>query len=322
MTRAIIASLMAATMLTPVLAVGQAEAGPKQSFRTAPVAKMQMKPATMKFRSMSVASKKPAKTVMTSQLKTKTLKTTAVKKSYTLVNSGIKTKSDKAKLAPLDSKTKFKDAGVVDKSKVGSILTKNDKPSSPTGPIFNKDGSVTLPGKKDSKVGQIDPKLKDKIGDLIGTGKDPGKTDPPKTDPPKTDPGKTDPGKTTDPTKPTDPPKTGDMGDGKGKGKGKGPWGGIQVSVTGGLPVAPEYYAPPVYRAQAPVYVDRPVVVSKPVQAAKPVTTDPVCVEPIAVMDEGQRKTYCLKWFFRGHLYSPEQFAMLMEQMQAAQSAQ
>jgi hypothetical protein len=51
-------------------------------------------------------------------------------------------------------------------------------------------------------------------------------------------------------------------------------------------------------------------------QPAKAKTDEPVCVEGAWAMQDDQKKYVCLSWYFRGRIYTPDQMAQILAQLQ------
>jgi hypothetical protein len=51
-------------------------------------------------------------------------------------------------------------------------------------------------------------------------------------------------------------------------------------------------------------------------QPAKAKTAEPVCVEGTWAMQDDEKKYVCLSWYFRGRIYTPDQMAQVLAQLQ------
>jgi hypothetical protein len=74
-------------------------------------------------------------------------------------------------------------------------------------------------------------------------------------------------------------------------------------------PAVVEYvprYAVPRYQAQP----------RQQLQPAKTKTDEPVCVEGVWAMQDNEKKYVCLSWYFRGRIYTPDQLAQVLAQLQ------
>jgi hypothetical protein len=95
-------------------------------------------------------------------------------------------------------------------------------------------------------------------------------------------------------------------GDGQGASRGDG-----DRQVGGGYRYAPSMlepgspYAAPRYQAQP-----------QQLQPAKIKKDESVCVEGVWAMQDNEKKYVCLSWYFRGRIYTPDQMAQILAQLQ------